>query len=71
MGLHRHDRYKELKIMQDADQIVADCSDLIAKHSLDPGSARDVVVKVLLGDQPLPLRRGAPPETRAGGVEPS
>ncbi|MGX1050705.1 hypothetical protein AB7M74_001640 [Bradyrhizobium japonicum] len=71
MGLHRHDRYKELKIMQDADQIVADCSDLIAKHSLDPDNARDVVVKVLLGDQPLPLRRGAPPETRAGGVEPS
>jgi hypothetical protein len=34
MGLHRHDRYKELKIMQDADQVVADCSDLIAKHSL-------------------------------------
>ena len=35
MGLHQHDRYKELKIMQDADQIVAECSDLIAKHSLD------------------------------------
>ena len=30
MGLHRQDRYKELKIMQDADQIVAECSDLIA-----------------------------------------
>ncbi|MDA9401474.1 hypothetical protein [Bradyrhizobium sp. CCBAU 45389] len=70
MGLHRHDRYKELKIMQDADQIVADCSDLIAKHSLDPNNARDVVVKVLLGDQPLPLR-GALPESRAGGVAPS
>ncbi len=40
--------------MQDADQIVADCSDLIAKHSLDLPNARDVVVKVLLGDQPLP-----------------
>ena len=45
--------------MQDADQIVADCSDLIAKHSLDPRNARDVVVKVLLGDQ------------RAGVVAPS
>jgi hypothetical protein len=56
MGLHRHDRYKELKIVQDADQIVADCSDLIAKHALDPGAARDMVVKVLLGDQPLPLK---------------
>jgi heterodisulfide reductase subunit D len=55
MGLHRHDRYKQLKVMQDADQIVADCSDLIAEHSLDPGHVRDIVVKVLLGDQPLPL----------------
>lgn len=56
MGLHRQDRYKELKLMQDADQIVAECSDLIAKHALDPGNARNVIVKSLLGDQPLPLR---------------
>jgi heterodisulfide reductase subunit D len=55
MGLHRQDRYKQLKILQDADQIVAECSDLIAKHSLDAGNARNVVVKALLGDQPLPL----------------
>jgi heterodisulfide reductase subunit D len=56
MGLQRQDRYKQLKLMQDADQIVAECSDLIAKHSLDPGNARNVIVKALLGDQPLPLR---------------
>ena len=56
MGLHRHDRYKELKIMQDADQIVAECRDLIAKHSLDPAVARNVMVKGMLGDQPLPLK---------------
>jgi hypothetical protein len=62
MGLHRHDRYKELKITQDADRIVADCGDLIAKHSLDPGNARDVVVRVLLGDQPLALKGGTRPE---------
>jgi heterodisulfide reductase subunit D len=55
MGLKRHDRYKELKIMQDADQIISECSDLIAQHALDPGKARDVVVKAMLGDQPLPL----------------
>ncbi|UWU94301.1 (Fe-S)-binding protein [Bradyrhizobium sp. CB1015] len=71
MGLHRHDRYKELKIMQDADQIIADCGDLIARHSLDPGDAREVVIKVLLGDQPLPLKGGMPPEQRAAGVAPS
>ena len=55
MGLHWHDRYKQLKIMQDADQIVADCSDLIEQHGLDPKVARDVISKAMLGDQPLPL----------------
>jgi heterodisulfide reductase subunit D len=55
MGLHRKDRYKQLKMMQDADQIIAECSDLIAKHALDPDNARNVVVRAMLGDQPLPL----------------
>jgi heterodisulfide reductase subunit D len=56
MGLHRHDRYKELKIMQDADQIVAECGDLITRHALDAGNARSVIVKAMLGDQPLALK---------------
>jgi hypothetical protein len=56
MGLKRHDRYKELKMMQDADQIVADCADLIERHQLDVAKAREVVVKGMLADQPLPLR---------------
>ncbi len=56
MGLKRNDRYKELKMMQDADQIVADCADLLAHHSLDAAKAREVVVKGMLADQPLPLR---------------
>ena len=71
MGLYRQDRYKELKMMQDADQIVAECSDLIAMHTLDAGTARNVVVKVLLGDQPLPLKRGSRPEQGASDVAPS
>jgi heterodisulfide reductase subunit D len=71
MGLHQQDRYKQLKIMQDADQIVSECSDLIAQHGLDVGKARDVVVKVLLGDQPLPLKRGSHPEQGASDVAPS
>jgi Fe-S oxidoreductase len=71
MGLHRHDRYKELKIMQDADQIIADCSDLIAKHALDPGNAREMVVKVLLGEQPLALKGGSRPEGGASAAAPS
>jgi hypothetical protein len=55
MGLHRHDRFKELKITQDADLIVAECRDLIAEHALDPELARKVVAKAMLGEQPLPL----------------
>jgi len=58
MGLHRHDRYKELKIAQDADLIIGECGDLIAHHALDPALARDVVIKAMLGDQPLPLGSG-------------
>jgi hypothetical protein len=56
MGLHRHDRHKELKLTQDADLIVRECSELIAEHALDPALAREVVVKSMLGDQPLPLQ---------------
>jgi heterodisulfide reductase subunit D len=67
MGLHRHDRYKELKIMQDADQIVAECSDLIARHSLDAGNARDVIVKSMLGDQPLALKQNSRPAGQSAG----
>jgi heterodisulfide reductase subunit D len=59
MGLHREDRHKQLKIMQDADQIVSECGDLIAQHALDTAKARDVVVKAMLGDQPLPLNRSS------------
>jgi len=55
MGLAREDRYKQLKMLQDADQIISECNDLIALHALDAGQARDVVVKGMLGDQPLPL----------------
>jgi heterodisulfide reductase subunit D len=56
MGLHRDDRYKQLKLLQDADQIAAECSDLIAQHALDLATARSVIAKGMLGDQPLPLK---------------
>ena len=61
MGLHREDRYKQLKLLQDADQIVAECQDLITQHALDPVAARSVVAKGMLGDQPLPLKASPQP----------
>ena len=56
MGLHHNDSFKRLKIMQDADAIVADCADLLARHDIDAGAARTVVVNAMLKEQPLPLR---------------
>ena len=61
MGLHQDDHYKRLKIMQDADAIIADCHELIARHKLDADEARRIVVTTLLGDQPLPLNGTARP----------
>jgi hypothetical protein len=42
-----------------ADQIVAECRDLIALHALDVEKARDVVLNAMLGDQPLSLKTDA------------
>lgn len=50
MGLARHDRFKELKLKQDADLIVAECADMLARHGLDAETARNVVVKAMLGE---------------------
>lgn len=58
MGFRQEDHYKHLKVMQDADAIVADAADLIAQHGVDPDTARRVVLDSLLSDQPLPLRHG-------------
>jgi hypothetical protein len=58
MGFAQDDHYKHLKVMQDADAIVADSADLIARHGLDPETARKVIVQGMLGDQPLPLQGG-------------
>ncbi len=59
MGLAQHDRYKELKITQDADLILAECQDMLAAHALNSEVAREVVINAMLGDQPLPLRGAA------------
>jgi Fe-S oxidoreductase len=70
MGVHHHDRYKELKLTQDADLIVRECAELIAAHALDPALAREVVVKAMLGDQPLPLNGGAKPADASSNAAP-
>jgi Ni2+-binding GTPase involved in maturation of urease and hydrogenase len=55
MGLHEDDHYKRLKIMQDADAILADCKDLVEQHGLDVAVTR-AAIKAMLAEQPAPLR---------------
>jgi Fe-S oxidoreductase len=57
MGLHHNDRFKRLKIMQDAEAILLDCRDLVAQHGLDIETTR-LAVQAMLDEQPLPLRSG-------------
>ena len=57
MGLDHATGFKRLKIMQDADAIVADCKDMLAARNIDPALAREVVLKAMLNEQPLPLGR--------------
>lgn len=57
MGLRHDDHFKRLKIMQDAEAILADCSDLAAKHGLDLATTRRAI-EGMLREQPLPLRGG-------------
>jgi heterodisulfide reductase subunit D len=57
MGLDYDDAFKRLKIMQDADAILADCQDLVQKHGLDRDGTR-LAIQAMLDEQPAPLRGG-------------
>jgi heterodisulfide reductase subunit D len=58
MGISHADHFKRLKIMQDADAIVADCDDLLKQHGVSAETARAVVAEAMLAEQPLPLVGG-------------
>ena len=53
IGLTREDRFKQLKMMQDVDAIVAASADRIVEHGLDPEDVREVVARDMLGEQSL------------------
>jgi Fe-S oxidoreductase len=55
MGLAHEDSYKRLKILQDADLILAECRDRLARHGIAEDAAR-ASIKAMLDDQPLPLQ---------------
>ena len=55
MGLYHDDHFKRLKMLQDADPILADCRDLVEQHGLDVEATRQAI-KAMLDEQPVPLR---------------
>ncbi len=61
MGIRRDDVFKRLKLMRDADAVVAASAESIAEHGLDLEDARDAVLKYMLEDQYLPVDRSLHP----------
>ena len=55
MALHHDDHFKRLKMLQDADAILADCRDLVEQNGLDVEATRQAI-KAMLDEQPVPLR---------------
>ena len=57
MGLSHDDAFKRLKKMQDVNAILADVADLANQHHMRLEDVEDVVLRELLAEQPLELRR--------------
>ena len=53
LGFHRPDVFKKLKLMQDADAMMADVESEILSHELDPEEVRDVILRQILGERLL------------------
>ena len=54
MGLAQQDHDKRLKMLQDAEAILLQYRDLLARRGIDEAAAREVIA-AMLADQPLPL----------------
>jgi Fe-S oxidoreductase len=55
MGLSRPDLFKRLKVMQNVDAILADVGPTMGLNGVDLDEARDVILRDMLGEQPLAL----------------
>jgi Fe-S oxidoreductase len=67
MGVERQDLFKQWKVMQDVDRVLAEVQGDVSAAGLDPETVRQVMVTAVLGEQPLPLGRRAPGARRASG----
>ena len=70
MGVETPDLFKQWKMMQDIDRILAEVATHAAAAGLDLESVREVLLANMLGEQPLPIdfRGKPPPEPKAAPV---
>jgi hypothetical protein len=73
MGVEKPDLFKQWKMMQDIDRILAEVAAPAADAGLELESVREVLLANLLGEQPLPIgfRGKPPPEPQARPCESS
>jgi len=55
MGIERHDLFKDWKMIQDVDRVLAEVAGQAITVGLDLESVREVLVAHILGEQPLPI----------------
>ncbi|HEU5462526.1 MAG TPA: (Fe-S)-binding protein [Candidatus Binatia bacterium] len=70
MGVEKPDLFKQWKMVQDIDRILAEVAPHAAAAGLDLESVREVLLANMLGEQPLPIdfRDKPPPEPKAAPV---
>jgi hypothetical protein len=55
MDVQRDDLFKQWKMMQDVDRVLAEVAGQAAMAGLDLETVREVLVAHILGEQPLPV----------------
>lgn len=70
MGVERPDLFKQWKMMQDVDRVLAETRPQMQAAGLDPETLREVMVAHMLGEQPLPVGQRAAPDRPAGAAAP-
>ena len=70
MGIRRDDLFKQWKMMQDVDRVLAEVAEQAVTAGLDLESVREVLVANMLGEQPLPVGARVAPAPEPGGALP-
>jgi Fe-S oxidoreductase len=68
MGVQKADLFKQWKMMQDVDRVLAEVAGHPAMAGLELETVREVLVAHILGEQPLPIGSRAAPAAEGGGA---